>query len=413
MKKIVIGFFFLCISSLYANNTNGYRKIQLGIDVFEASDFKSIKGSRVGLITNATGMNSHLKSTIDILFDSKNINLVALFAPEHGIRGTEKAGTHINHSIDMITQLPVYSLYGKNKSPSIEQLSKIDILIFDIQDIGCRSYTYISTMGECMKAAAKAHIPFYVLDRPNPLGGKRVEGSGVNSKFFSFVSAFDIPYIYGLTIGELAIYLNHEVDAYKECELHVIKMNNWSRNMLWKDIGLNWIPTSPHIPNSITCQYYPITGILGELYYYNIGVGYTMPFQLIGAPWIDSNEFARVMNKLELPGVKFLPVSYKPYYSTFKNIMCHGVAIHITNYELVRLTDIGFYAISVLNTLYPKHMAFNKATEKRYSMFDKVCGSNYYRIQLLKGTSWDFLQEKWQKNEKEWIRKTLKYHLYD
>lgn len=413
MKNIFFTFCLLCIGNLYAKNIDESIKIQLGIDVFEASDFSSIKGSRVGLITNSTGMNSHLKSTIDILFDSKNVDLVALFAPEHGIRGTEQAGIRVKHSIDTMTQLPVYSLYGNNKGPSLKQLSNIDILIFDIQDIGCRSYTYISTMGECMKSAAKAHIPFYVLDRPNPLGGNKVEGSGVSSKFISFVSAFDIPYIYGLTIGELANYLNHEIEPYKTCELHVIKMKNWSRNMIWEDTGLNWIPTSPHIPNSLTCQYYPITGILGELYYYNIGVGYTMPFQLIGAPWVNSNEFAHEMNQLELPGVLFRPVSYKPYYSTYKNILCHGVAIHITNYDLVRLTDIGFYAMSVLNSLYPHHTIFNKTTEKRYSMLDKVCGSNFYRIQLLKGYSWAILHDEWQKKEKEWERKTLKYHLYD
>lgn len=413
MKKIFINLFILCVGSICAHNIENSKIVKLGVEVLEQSDFKLIQGTRVGLITNATGVNSHLKSTIDILFESKKIKLVALFAPEHGIRSTVEAGTAVNHSIDAITQLPVYSLYGKHKRPSLKQLSNIDILIFDIQDIGCRSYTFISTMGECMKAASQAHIPFYVLDRPNPLGGNRVEGSGVDINYKSFVSAFDIPYIYGLTIGELAIYLNKEIEAYKNCELHIIKMKNWNRSMIWKDTGLNWVPTSPHIPNSITCQYYPITGILGELYYYNIGVGYTLPFQLIGAPWIDSYDFAKKMNQLELPGVFFRPVSYKPYYSTHKKMLCHGVAIHITNYEIVRLTDIGFYAISILNSLYPQHKTFNSATEKRYAMFDRVCGTNFYRQALLKDTDWNELKTKWRKDEKEWMRKTLKYHLYD
>lgn len=219
-----------------------------GIEVLKEQNFKLLEGKRVGLITNPTGVDVNLKSTIDLLNEAPNINLVALYGPEHGVRGNVYAGGTISNEIDEKTGLPVYSLYGKTRKPTPEMLKGIDMLVYDIQDVGCRSYTYISTLGLAMEAAAENNIEFVVLDRPNPLGGEKIEGVITEDPFISFVSQFKIPYIYGQTCGELALMLNEENFLKKKCKLTVVKMKNWKRSMKWEDTGLEWIISSPHIP---------------------------------------------------------------------------------------------------------------------------------------------------------------------
>ena len=227
-------------------------KIKTGIEVLKEQNFKCLEGKRVGLITNPTGVDNHMKSTIDILHEAPNVNLVALYGPEHGVRGDVHAGDHVTDIKDASTGLPVYSLYGKTRKATPEMLKDIDVLVYDIQDIGCRSFTYISTMGEAMAAAAENGIEFVVLDRPNPLGGRKVEGPLVQDGFFSFVSQYRIPYVYGLTCGELAMLLNGEGMIGKPCNLHVVAMEGWKRDMVYEDTGLQWIPSSPHIPQAET-----------------------------------------------------------------------------------------------------------------------------------------------------------------
>lgn len=213
-------------------------KIKTGIEVLKEQNFKCLEGKRVGLITNPTGVDNHLKSTIDILHEAPNVNLVALYGPEHGVRGDVHAGDKVDNSADPSTGLPVYSLYGKTRKPTPEMLKDIDVLVYDIQDIGCRSFTYISTMGVAMEAAAENGKEFIVLDRPNPVGGEKVEGNLVEDKYISFVSQFKIPYLYGLTCGELALMLNGENMLGKRCDLHVVKMKGWKRKMDYVQIRL-------------------------------------------------------------------------------------------------------------------------------------------------------------------------------
>jgi len=266
--------FTMFTTSLYA------RKIKTGLEVLTGVNFKPIKGKRVGLITNPTGVDRTLQSTVDLFFHSKEIKLVALYGPEHGVRGDYTAGATVSNYKDPETGLPVYSIYGKTRKPTPEMLKDIDVLVYDIQDIGSRSYTYISSLGLAMEAAAENNIEFVVLDRPNPLGGQKMEGCLTEPHFTSFVSQFPIPYVHGFTVGELATYLNEEgLLANKiKCRLTVIPMKGWKRGMTFDKTGLPWVLSSPHIPHNDSPEYYPVSGILGELGVMNIGVGYTLPF---------------------------------------------------------------------------------------------------------------------------------------
>jgi len=307
--------------------------VETGLEMLVKSKFEILKGKKVGLITNPTGVDRNLKSAVDIINSFPGVKLTALYGPEHGVRGEFTAGEIIGSSVDPVTKLPVYSLYGKTRKPTKEMLKGIDILVYDVQDIGSRSYTFISTLGLAMEAAAENNIPFVVLDRPNPLGGIRMEGCLVQPGFTSFVSQFPVPYIHGMTVGELARFLNEE-GLLKEgikCRLEVIKMTGWNRNMSFEETGLPWVPSSPHIPHARSALFYPATGIIGELYVASIGVGYTLPFQLFAAEWINGDSLAANLNTLNLPGVIFRPVHYKPYYSVSQGKMVHGVQIHLTH----------------------------------------------------------------------------------
>ena len=354
-------------------------KVLTGIDVLTKRQFDILKGKRIGLITNQTGVNNKLKSTLDILYESPLVNLVALFGPEHGVRGNVEGGENIYFYTDKYTNLPVYSLYGNNKKPTKKMLQDIDVLVYDIQDIGVRSYTFISSMGLVMEAAAENGIEFIVLDRPNPFGGLKVEGNIVEKDFTSFISQFPIPYVYGLTCGELAKLLAGEnyINVNPKFKLSVIPMENWKREMVWEDTKLDWIPTSPHIPHSFSAYYYPMTGILGELRsVISIGVGYTLPFQVVGAEWIDSKILTDKLNSLNLPGLFFTPITYKPYYAFGKNNSLNGSQIFINNFDLVDLTKTQFYILFTLRELYPDKNLFSMSSKSEIRMFNKAIGTD-------------------------------------
>jgi len=405
---------FLTISLFCCTFTQA-QKVRTGIEVLQESKFKSLNGKRVGLITNPTGVNSQLKSTVDILFDANNIELIVLYGPEHGVRGDYSAGDKVEFFTDPKTKLPVYSLYGKNKKPSAQMLKGIDVLVYDIQDIGSRSYTYISTLGLAMEAAAENNIKLMVLDRPNPLGGIKMEGLVTEPEFISFVSQFPIPYVHGLTVGELAELLNGEklLKNGAQCDLEVIKMNGWQRSMTFENTELPWIPSSPHIPHANSSYFYPVSGILGELYVYNIGVGYTLPFQLFAAEWINADSLANKLNALKIEGITFRPVHFKPYYSVSKGKMVHGVQVHFTNYQEAPLSLIQFYILQEAHALWPDHNVFELCTESRISMFDKVCGSDKVRKVFTKNWQVADIEEMWYKDIEKFRNKAEKYFLYD
>ncbi len=385
--------------------------VKTGIEVLKETNFKALQGKRVGLITNPTGVDNNLKSTIDILHEARNVQLVALYGPEHGVRGDVHAGDKIEDFKDPNTGVPVFSLYGATRKPTKEMLESVDVLVYDIQDIGCRSYTYISTMYLAMQAAAENNIEFVVLDRPNPLGGLKVEGNLVEDGFFSFVSQLKIPYVYGLTCGELANMINSEMME-KPCKLTVVKMKKWRRKMNFEATGLPWVPTSPHIPFAHSAYFYPVSGILGELGYMSIGVGYTLPFEMFAAEWIKAEEFANALNAKRLPGITFRPIHLKPYYSVGQGKNYQGVQIHLTDFAKARLSDIQFHVMEVAAQLYPGHKVFDHAPKNRFDMFDKVSGSDYIRTEFSKNHRFADIQSYWTKDENAFKRASKKYYLY-
>lgn len=389
--------------------------VKPGVEVLRDNGFQQLDGKKVGLITNPTGVDNNLKSTIDILHDAPNVELVALFAPEHGVRGDVHAGDEFENTVDPATGVQVYSIYGKTKKPTPEMLKGIDALVYDIQDIGCRSFTFVSTLGMALEACAENDIELVVLDRPNPLGGNRVEGNLVEDGFYSFVSQFPIPYLYGMTPGETARYLNGEglVAGGKKAKLTVVPMEGWTRDMTFDKTGMPWILPSPHIPQPVTSYYYPATGILGELYFVSIGVGYTLPFQLICADWIDADKFSAKMNALNLPGVKCRPIHIKPFYSTGKGENLQGIQFYIDDIPESSITLLQFYAMQVLAEMYPDKRIFDVATDKsRFNMFDKVCGTDQIRLRFSKNYKVSDIIDYWNKDVEPFKAKSSKYYLY-
>lgn len=386
--------------------------IKTGIEVLKEQKFKALEGKRVGLITNPTGVDDTMKSTIDILHEASNVELVALFAPEHGVRGDAHAGDDVANMVDPKTGLSVHSLHGKTRVPTAEMLKGIDALVYDIQDIGCRSFTYISTMGLAMEAAAEHGIEFVVLDRPNPLGGHKVEGGLVDDERISFVSQFKIPYLYGLTCGELAMYLNEEGLLKNKVKLNVVKMKKWKRNMRYEETGLQWIASSPHIPHPTTALFYPVSGILGELGYISIGVGYTIPFQMFAAEWLDATKLADNLNALKLEGIHFRPIYLKPFYSVGQGKQLEGVQVHLMDYEKAKLSEIQFYVMQEIAVLYPDKAIFDNADEKRYRMFDQVSGSSFVREEFAKNNRFDDIKDFWYNKVDDFKKASKKYYLY-
>lgn len=403
---------FVTVFSFIVTAALAVPKVKTGIEVLRDNNFKILQGKRVGLITNPTGVDSQLKSTVDILNEAPGVKLVALYGPEHGVRGDVYAGDKVETTVDKQTGVPVYSLYGKTRKANAEMLKDVDVLVYDIQDIGCRSYTYISTMGLAMEAAAENNLEFVVLDRPNPVGGLKVEGNLAEDKFISFVSQFKIPYLYGLTCGELAKLLNNENMLGKQCKLTVIPMKGWKRTMTFDQTGLPWVLTSPHVPHAMSAYYYAASGILGEFSFMSIGVGYTLPFQVFAKDSIDASLLTKRLNDLRLPGVLFRPIFLKPFYAVGQGKNYSGVQFYLTDYKKARLTEIQFYVMQEMAALYPDKKCFGPETEKRFDMFDKVCGSDQIRLLMTKNMKVDDMLPYWRKDEEAFKKLSKKYWLY-
>ena len=405
----------LALIIIIATTVSNGQVVETGLEGLIKSNFAPLRGKRVGLVTNPTGTDRYLRSTVDILYHAPNVDLVALYGPEHGVRGEFTAGEHVDFENDPATGLPVYSLYGSTRKPTAEMLKDIDILVYDIQDIGSRSYTFISTLGLVMEAAAENGKKVVVLDRPNPLGGIRMEGAVTRPGFFSFVSQFAIPYIHGLTVGELALFLNGEgilANGIK-CDLEVVRMSGWSRKMYFGETGLPWIPSSPHVPHGDSPLFYPATGIAGELYVVNIGVGYTLPFQTFAADWINADSLAANLNGLKLPGVIFRPVHYTPYYSTLQGKLVHGVQIHFTDPSVAPLSLLQFYIMQEAHRLWPDKNLFEMCNPSRLSMFDKVCGTDEIRKEFTKAFRVSDINNLWTDDVPGYRMKASKYFLYN
>ena len=394
-------------------------KVKTGIEVLRDRGFAGLEGRRVGLVTNPSGVDRYLKSTIDILFEAPQVNLVALYGPEHGVRGDVYAGGKIEDSKDEATGLPVYSLYGSTRKPAPEMLEGIDVMVYDIQDVGARSYTFISTLGLVMEACAARGIEVMVLDRPNPLGGHKIEGCYVEQPFNSFVSQYRIPYVYGLTVGELANMINEEGmnrgqkgnQEPVKCKLTVVPMEGWTRDMIYEDTGLPWVLPSPNIPFKESPMYYVSSGICGELYgFMNIGIGYTLPFQIFGALWLDPDKLKEKLESYGLEGISFRTIWYKPFSGSQKGALVKGLQYFFTDYEKARVTETQFYVMQAVAELYPDKKAFDVITG--YGLFDKVCGTDYVRTEFKKRYKYTDIMEHWRKDEDSFRALSQRYHIY-
>ncbi len=399
-------------------NASG-RVVKPGVEVLVERDFAGLKGKRVGLVTNPSGVDRYLNSTVDILYNAPGVELVALYGPEHGVRGDMYAGDKVADTRDAATGLPVHSLYGSTRKPTSEMLEGIDVMVYDIQDVGARSYTFISTLGLVMEACAEKGIEVMVLDRPNPLGGNKIEGCYVEQPFNSFVSQYRIPYIYGLTVGELAWMINEEGlnrgqlgnQEPVKCKLTVIPMDGWRRDMLYEDTGLPWVLPSPNIPFKDTPVYYSASGICGELYgFMDIGIGYTLPFQVFGATWLDPEKLKARLESYDLPGISFRTIWYKPIAGSRKGELVKGLQFFFTDYEKARVTETQFYVMQAVAELYPEQKAFEVISG--YGLFDKVCGTDYVRKEFSKRYKVADIVEYWRKDEAEFRKLSQKYHIY-
>ncbi|MBP5334070.1 MAG: DUF1343 domain-containing protein [Bacteroidales bacterium] len=391
--------------------------VMTGIEVLESYGFEELVGKRVGLVTNPSGVDRNLRSTIDILYKAPQVNLVALFGPEHGVRGDAYAGDKVEGGTDPATGLPVYSLYGSTREPTQEMLKGIDVMVYDIQDVGTRCYTFISTLGLVMRACAKAGIEVLVLDRPNPLGGLKVEGPLVEPDFHSFVSEFTIPFVYGLTVGELAGLINEEglncgqtgKEAHLKYKLNVVPMRGWHRDILYEETGLPWVLPSPNIPSIHSAICYPACGIGGEFGHLNIGVGYTIPFQTFAAPWIDADALKAKLDSYNIPGTAFRTIHYKPLSGSLAGQLVHGVEFFFTDYAAATITLTQFYVLQAVQELYPDH---NPYPMKKTRMLDIVCGTDYVRIAFGKRLKVEDIVEYWNKDAESFKTVSQKYYLY-
>lgn len=396
-----------------------YQTVLTGIEVLERDGFTVLEGKRVGLVTNPSGIDRNYRSTIDILHQAPNVNLVALYGPEHGVRGDVYAGGKVESGTDDTTGLPVYSLYGSTRKPTPEMLKGVDVMVYDIQDVGTRSYTFISTLGLVMRACAEKGIEVVVLDRPNPLGGRKVEGCLVEDGFHSFVSMFKIPYVYGLTVGELATLLNEEglncglngAEAPLKCKLTVVRMEGWRRHMLYRDTRLPWILPSPNIPNMETAIAYPSAGITGEFNnYLHIGIGYTLPFETFAAEWIDADALKKKLESYHLPGTVFRTIHYKPFSGSQKDKLLHGVQYYFSDYEKASITLTQFYVMQAVNELYPEHNPFPDNVRTR--MLDIICGTDYVRVTFGKRLRVEDIAPYWNKDADNFKALSEKYYMY-
>ena len=358
------------------------QQVRTGIDVLEENGFEQVSGKRIGLVTNPTGVDRYLNSTIDVLFNAPDVELVALFGPEHGVRGNAHAGEHVDEAaVDQRTGVPIFSLYGRTRMPSSDQLEDLDAIVYDIQDIGC----------------------------------------GVEDSLISFVGQYNIPYVYGLTCGELAMLLNEEgmlkvpgsrgQDSTVKCRLTVVRMKGWTRDMSWDDTGLMWVPTSPHIPTPEAAYLYPATGILGELGCLSTGIGYTLPFGMIACEGMDADLLASRMNALYLPGLLFRPIYATPFYGSLKGRNIGGVQIYITDFGTARLSEIQFYAMEVIAGIKPDFKPFD-VPASRLEMFDKVTGSKSIRQEFGKRLRYEDIFSLWNDFSVKFQKMSEKYYLY-
>ncbi|WP_082235737.1 exo-beta-N-acetylmuramidase NamZ family protein [Halobacillus massiliensis] len=421
MKKPIIGILILVLvlstfSVVFADKGGNHEKqkgkdknFKLGVEVLLENEKELIEGKNVGLITNPTGVDKDLNSIVDLLHNDPDVNLTALYGPEHGVRGSAQAGEYVEYYIDEQTGVPVYSLYGKTRKPTPEMLEDIDVLLFDIQDVGTRFYTYIYTMAYAMEAAQENDIPFIVLDRPNPLGGEKVEGPVMEEAYKSFVGNYEIPLRHGMTVGELAMLFNKEFEI--GADLTVVEMNKWKRKTYYEDTPLQFVAPSPNMPTPTTALVYPGAALI-EGTNVSEGRGTTQPFELLGAPFINSTELAAELNELNLPGVVFRAASFTPSFSKHAGRLSHGVQIHVTHKESFEPIETGLHIVKTIHDMYPDDFAFRAENSQGISFFDNLIGNGWVREAIENGDSVEEIKNQWQDELKEFKKVRKHYLLY-
>ena len=379
----------------------GPGKVLTGIDVLERDGFRDLSGQRIGLITNHTGLTRDGRSTVRVLHDARNVELVRIFSPEHGPRGQLDTAT-VGDSIEERSGIAIVSLYGEHRRPTAGMLSGVDTLVFDIQDIGTRFYTYISTMGNAMLAAAEHGKRFVVLDRPNPINGVAVAGPVLDDGRQSFVGFHTLPVRHGMTVGELALMFRDELGL--DLELHVAPVEGWRRADWFDATGLAWVDPSPNMRSLAAAILYPGIGLL-ETTNISVGRGTATPFELIGAPWLDADALARDLQRLELPGVEFTPVHFTPDASTYANEDCHGVRFTLTDRDRFDPLATGLAIAALLLHDYP--------AEWQPDRYIRLLGNEAALETLLAGGSVADIETAWSAGLTRFLERRAAYLLYD
>ena len=383
---------------------------EVGLTVLFRERLALVAGRSIGLITNHTGVTPQFQSNLTLFAKHPEVELTALFSPEHGIAGSAQAGIHVTSESGKRQSIPIHSLYGKTREPTGEMLAGVDALVYDIQDVGSRFYTYISTLFRSMRAAAANHVDLIVLDRPNPIRGDRVEGNLLQPVFQSFVGEMRIPIRHGMTVGELAQFCRTELDAVPSPRLHVVTMHGWQRAMWYDQTGLPWVPPSPNMPTIETATVYP--GIcLMEGTNLSEGRGTAKPFEWIGAPWIDAESWADTLNDLDLPGVYFRPIHFTPTFSKYADQACHGVQIHVTDRDRFKPVDVGLHLIATTGQDYSDRFEFLE-NRGRY-FFDLLVGTDTLRLRLMARESVFKIVQSWETEVEEFAERCEPYLLYD
>ena len=376
-----------------------------------------VEGRSIGLITNHTGVDPQFRSNVTLLAEHPEVGLTALFSPEHGIAGSTQAGIHVASESGKSQHIPIHSLYGKTREPTTEMLGGIDALVYDIQDVGSRFYTYISTLFRSISAAAANSVDFIVLDRPNPIRGDRVEGNLLQPAFQSFVGEAALPIRHGMTVGELARFYKAELNRTDQSQsgqnpsqLEVVPMRGWQRTMWYDQTGLPWVPPSPNMPTIETATLYPGTCLI-EGTNLSEGRGTTKPFEWIGAPWIDPERWGDTLNNLDLPGVHFRPIHFTPTFSKYTDQACYGVQVHVTDRDQFKPIDVGLHLIATARQAYPNQFAFLKNRGQYF--FDLLAGADTLRLRLMKRESPVEILQSWEAEIEKFTGRCRPYLLYD
>lgn len=394
--------------------------VKLGIDRLEEERFSLIAGKKVVLVTNQSGRTRTLMPTYQAIQKSQAVSLLAVLTPEHGYYGVARAGESVADSADSLRGVPVRSLYGAHRRPTRAMLDSCDAVVFDVQDIGLRSYTFLSTLYNVMDACAEYGKPCIVLDRPNPLGGTVVDGNVPDSGMTSFVGIIPVPYVHGCTFGELARMINEEGwlpkgadSTARRCALTIVPMQNWERWMSWEDTDFLWTPTSPHIPTVDAIRGAALTGVWGELGLANIGIGYTLPFQMFGSPTLNSQLAADVLSRHALPGIVITATRYRPFYGKYSQQDCNGLLFSFYPDLNIRPYSAGIDVVLAIRALHPDMFIATGIQEQARSMFEKVTGSRELFSALYSGGSDATVRAVTSRGRDQFIELRKKYLLYE